>query len=203
MKTSSANNPRMLLSNAGISEKMLSDSAKHFLELFDKANALGIKHPASKDFRKNAERAGAIVMEVLEKELTALQTGLKNEVEENEKKVVKKAQSKKILDKSAVVLDDLANCREKLKEERKRKFESGEIKPRAKKTLVTKLRIELLKTVTLIPKNLKEDATVLERTQKVILTFLNELKSIWGLNKIKPIQDELEEKFKKLEEKAT
>jgi len=56
-----------------------------------------------------------------------------------------------------------------------------------------------VKTATLIPKNLKEDSTVIQRTQKAVLNFLNELKSIWGLNKIKPIQDEIKEKFKKLE----
>ena len=200
--STSENNPRTLLENADISEKLLSKSALHYLSLFDKAQAVAKKHPKSGDLQKNVERATEIVNGALEKEILRIQNELKDEAEEIEKKVVKKAQSKKIVEKSNVVLDDLAECREKLKEDRKRKMESGEIKPRQKKTLVTKLRLELLRTVTLIPKNLKEDITVLEQTQKVILKFLNELKSIWGLNKIKPIQDELNEKFKKLEEKA-
>ena len=183
--TTLKDNPHALLKKEGISEKMLSADVLHFLQLFDKAEAMAKKHPAAEGLhiiRINAE--------------------LKNEVEETEKKVIKKAQSKKIVEKSSAVLDDLSLCREKLKEERKRKLASGEIPPRKKKTLVTKLRGELLKTVSLIPKNLKEDASVLERTQRVILKFLHDLKSIWGLNKIKPIEEEVKEKFKKLEENA-
>lgn len=99
-------------------------------------------------------------------------------------------------------MDDLAHCRKRLKEDRQRKIESGEIQPPKKKTLVTKLRQELVKTATLIPKSLKDDTAVIQKTQKAVLNFLNELKSIWGLNKIKGIQDEIKEKFKKLEENA-
>jgi hypothetical protein len=124
------------------------------------------------------------------------------EIEENEKKETRKVQSKKIVEKAENVLDDLAMCRKRLREDRQRKIESGEIQPPKKKTLVTKLRQELVKTATLIPKNLKDDTTVIQKTQKAVLNFLNELKSICGLNKIKTIQDEIKEKFKKLEENA-
>lgn len=196
------NNPHALLQKEGISEKMLSADALHFLQLFDKAEAMAKKRPAAEALQKSAERAAEIVNGILQKDMIRINAELKNEVEETEKKVIKKAQSKKIVEKSSAVLDDLSLCREKLKEERKRKLASGEIPPRKKKTLVTKLRGELLKTVSLIPKNLKEDASVLERTQKAILKFLQDLKSIWGLNKIKPIEEEVKEKFKKLEENA-
>ena len=200
--TTLKDNPHALLKKEGISEKMLSADVLHFLQLFDKAEAMAKKHPAAEGLQKSAERAAEIVTKAIQKDIIRINAELKNEVEETEKKVIKKAQSKKIVEKSSAVLDDLSLCREKLKEERKRKLASGEIPPRKKKTLVTKLRGELLKTVSLIPKNLKEDASVLERTQRVILKFLHDLKSIWGLNKIKPIEEEVKEKFKKLEENA-
>lgn len=195
-------NPNELLEKEGISKTMLSEKAVKTLELFNKANILFEKRPTSKEFQEQAEKAGKIASEVIKKEITRIKSEVKNEAEDKEKKEVKKAQSKKIVEKSEKVLDDLSLCRQKLKEDRQRKLESGEIQAPKKKTLVTKLRQELVRTATLIPKNLKENTDVIQKTQKAVLNFLNELKGIWGLNKIKPIQDEIKEKFKKLEEKA-
>jgi hypothetical protein len=195
-------NPNDLLDKEEISKTMLSEKAVKSLELFNKANMLFEKRPNSKEFQEQAEKAGKIASEVIRNEIARIKSEVKNEAEEKEKKEIKKVQSKKIVEKSEKILDDLALCRQKLKEDRQRKIESGEIQPPKKKTLVTKLRQELVRTATLIPKNLKEDTDVIQRTQKAVLNFLNELKGIWGLNKIKPIQDEIKEKFKKLEEKA-
>ena len=196
------NNPNDLLEKEEISKSMLSEKAIKSLELFNRANALYEKRPALKEAQEQAEKAGKIASEVIKKEIERIKSEVKNESEEKEKKEIKKVQSKKIVEKSEKILDDLTLCRQKLKEDRKRKIESGEIQPPKKKTLVTKLRQELVRTATLIPKNLKEDASVIQRTQKAVLNFLNELKGIWGLNKIKAIQDEINDKFKKLEEKA-
>lgn len=196
------NNPYELLDKEDISKKMLSEKALLSLGLFDKAKMLYEKRPASKEFQENVETAGKITSEVIKKEIARIKVELKNEVEEAEKKEIKKVQSKKIVEKSEKVLDDLEICRQKLREDRKQKVESGEIKPPKKRTITTKLRQELVKTAGMIPKNLKGDTKVIQRTQKALLNFLTELKSIWGLNKIKPIQDELKAKFKKLEQEA-
>jgi len=197
------NNPYQLLEDEHISQKLLSEKAVTSLKLFDKAKLLHEKRPTSKEMKENAEKAGKITIGVIEKEITRVKSELKNEAEEDQKKEIKKGQSKKIVEKAEVILDELEICRKKLREDRQRKMESGEIQPPKKKTLVTKLRQELIRTATLIPKNLKEDKNVIQRTQKAVLTFLTELKSIWGLNKIKPIEDDLKEKFKKLQEQAT
>lgn len=197
------NNPYELLHEEGVSQKLLSERSIRTLELYDKAYALLNKHSGSKEIKESVEKAGKITIDVLKEDIALFKTDLKNEEDESEKQQLRKSQSKKIIEKSTVVLDDLAECRERLKEDRKNKMASGEIKPRKKKTLVSKLRNELIKTATLIPKNLKEDLSVIQRTQKAVFKFLNELKSIWGLNKIKPIQDELKEKFEKLENDAS
>ena len=196
------NNPHELLEREDIAKNMLSEKALISLSLFDKAKVLYEKRPTSKEFKENVEKAGKITSEVIKPEISRIRNELKNEIEETEKKEIKKVQSKKLVEKSEKVLDDLAICRLKLKEDRKRKIENGEIKPPKKKTLVTKLRQELIRTATLIPKNLKEDNSVIQRTEKAVLNFLNDLKNIWGLNKIKTIQDEIKEKFRKLEKET-
>lgn len=196
------NNPYDLLEKEKISKKLLSDRVLKGLSIFDETLADMEQFPTDKKLKKEAEEIGKETIELVKEDIERIKEETHDEIEENSKKETRKVQSKKVVEKVEKVLDDLAMCRLKLKEDRKKKIESGEIQPPKKKTLVTKLRQELVKTATLIPKNLKEDSTVIQRTQKAVLNFLNELKSIWGLNKIKPIQDEIKEKFKKLEQEA-
>ncbi|MGQ0827895.1 MAG: hypothetical protein ACT4ON_05830 [Bacteroidota bacterium] len=196
------NNPYDLLEKEKISKKLLSDRVLKGLSIFDETLADLEQFPSDKKLKKEAEEIGKETIELVKEDIERIKEETHEEIEENEKKEARKVQSKKIVEKAENVLDDLAMCRKRLREDRQRKIESGEIQPPKKKTLVTKLRQELVKTATLIPKNLKEDSSVIQRTQKAVLNFLNELKGIWGLNKIKPIQDEIKEKFKKLEEQA-
>lgn len=196
------NDPYKVLEAEKISKKLLSDRALKALSIFDETLADLDQFPDDKKLKNEAEEIGKETVELIKEEIARIQVETKDEIEEASKKEVKKVQSKKIIEKSEQVLDDLALCRKRLKDDRQQKIESGEISKPKKKLLSTKLREDLMKIVNLIPKNLKEDAEVLERTQKALLKFLNELKEIWGLNKIKPIQDELIEKFKKLHEQA-
>ncbi len=196
------NNPYDLLEKEKISKKLLSDRVLKGLSIFDETLADLEQFPSDKKLKKEAEEIGKETIELVKEDIDRIKEETHEEIEENEKKETRKVQSKKIVEKAENVLDDLAMCRQRLREDRQRKIESGEIQPPKKKTLVTKLRQELVKTATLIPKNLKEDSSVIQRTQKAVLNFLNELKGIWGLNKIKSIQDEIKEKFKKLEEQA-
>lgn len=196
------NNPYDLLEKEKISKKLLSERVLKGLSIFDETLADMEQFPNDKKLKKEAEEIGKETIELVKEDIERIKEETHDEIEENSKKETRKVQSKKVVEKAEKVLDDLAMCRQKLKEDRHRKIESGEIQPPKKKTLVTKLRQELVRTATLIPKSLKEDSDVIQRTQKAVLNFLNELKGIWGLNKIKPIQDEIKEKFKKLEEKA-
>lgn len=196
------NNPYDLLEKEKISKKLLSERVLKGLSIFDETLADLEQFPGDKKLKKEAEEIGKETLELVKEDIERIKEETHDEIEENAKKETRKVQSKKVVEKAEQVLDDLAMCRQRLKEDRQRKIESGEIQPPKKKTLVTKLRQELVKTATLIPKNLKEDTTVIQKTQKAVLNFLNELKSIWGLNKIKAIQDDIKEKFKKLEESA-
>ncbi len=196
------NNPYAILEKENISRSLLSERAGKALAIFDETLSDLEQFPNDKKLKKEAEEIGKETVELIKEEIERIGIETQDEIEEAAKKEVRKVQSKKIIEKSEQVLDDLAMCRKRLKEDRQRRIESGEIAPPKKRTLVTKLRQDMTKIVNLIPKNLKEDPDVLERTQKALLKFLNELKNIWGMNKIKPIQDELNEKFKKLQEQA-
>jgi hypothetical protein len=196
------NNPYAILEKENISRSLLSERAEKALAIFDETLADLEQFPNDKKLKKEAEEIGKETVELIKEEIERIGIETHDEIEEAAKKEVRKVQSKKIIEKSEQVLDDLALCRQRLKDDRKRKIEAGEITPPKKRTLTTKLRQDLGKFANLIPKNLKEDPDTLQRTQKAIMKFLNELKDIWGLNKIKGIQDELNEKFKKLQEQA-
>ncbi|MBS1635389.1 MAG: hypothetical protein JST26_05655 [Bacteroidetes bacterium] len=196
------NDPYELLKKENISKKLLSENALRGLSIFDDTLKDVKEFPGDKKLKSEAEKIGEQIVELIKEDISRIQKETCDEVEEGKKKETRRVHSKKIVEKAEKVLDDLSMCRQRLREDRQKRIDSGEIKAPKKKTLVTKLRQELVKTATLIPKNLKEDASVIERTQKAVLSFLTELKNIWGLNKIKPIQDEIKEKFKKLRDQA-
>lgn len=196
------NNPYVLMETQGILKAMLSQKSLTALDLFNKANDVSSKHPNSKEAQEQAEKAGQIAGKIMLKDLELSKNMQKNDIEELHIKTEKKEKSKQIVEKSVQVLDDLALCRKKLKEDRDRKIESGEISKPKKKTLTTKLRLDLARIIGLIPAKLKEDAKVIERTEKAVMKFLNELKSIWGMDKIKAIEEAIIEKTNKLREEA-
>lgn len=193
------NNPYEVLKEAGIAKSMMTGKAKDALVIFDRAFAMHEKRPKSEDIATSAEEVGKRAIAFVQKEIERINTDAKQQAEEKISKEARKHQSKQIAKKSEVILDGLAECRKKLREDRQRRIESGEIQPPKKKTLNTKLRGELMKFAGLIPKKLQDDQTVIKRTQRAILNFLNELKAIWGMDKIKPIEEDLIEKFKKLQ----
>lgn len=194
------NDPYKVLKEAGIAKSALTERGVKALEFFDRAKKLHEQNPKAENIQEQAERVGEKAIAEIKKEIDRLKSQVKNEEEEKEKQVVKKTQSKQLVEKTKKIVTDLDECREKLKEDRKKKMASGEIKPPKKKTVTTRIREELLRIPNMIPKALEKNPDVLQKTQRAILRFLNELKEIWGLNKIKSIQEEIKEKFEKLTE---
>jgi hypothetical protein len=189
-----------VLKEAGVAKSALSDRGKKALEIFDRSKKLHEQFPKEANIHQQAELLGEKAIAEVKMEIDRLKSLVKNEEEEKAKQAVKKQQSKQIVEKSQKIVTDLDECRERLKEERKRKMEAGEIKPPRKKTVTTRIREELLRIPNMIPKALEGNAEVLQKTQRAILKFLNELKEIWGLNRIKSIQEEIKEKFERLTE---
>lgn len=194
------NDPYEVLKEAGIAKSALSERGKKALVIFDKSKKLHEQFPKEQNIHQQAELLGEKAVAEIKKEIDRINSQVKKEEEDQEKKKVKKKQSKELVEKSQKIVTDLDECREKLKEERKRRKEAGEIKPPRKKTVTTRIREELLRIPNMIPKALEGKPDVLEKTQRAILKFLNELKEIWGLNKIKSIQEDIKEKFDRLTE---
>lgn len=196
------NNPYDFLARAGVDQKMLGAEAKEALQLFKETMTDFEAYPDNEDLKKQVESVGKSVIELIEKDVQRIAGEAEQTEVQSEKHKVKKHQSKKTIEKTERTFDDLDLCRERLRDDRRKKVESGEIAKPKKKTLTTKLRLDLVKIVMLIPKNLKDDADVLTKTRRAILKFLTELKGIWGLDRIKPIEDDLNKRFEKLEDEA-
>ncbi len=196
------NDPYKILKQSAVAKNLLSDKTKEALEIYDETIEGLTEFPKDKSLKEMAEKIGKAAIEVLSEDIDQIKSDLKDEVSETEKKRIQKAQSKKVVEKADKTMDYLTECRTKLREERKRKQESGEIKAPVKKKLTTKLKDNMKKIIVMMPKSVKEDEKKITRTEHAVQIFLSDLKCIWGMNKIKPIEQELKEKFEQLKDKA-
>ena len=196
------NNPNDLLQKEGIAKNLLSKAGKEALKDFDDSVKELMEFEDDKAMMDIVEKMGEATIDLLTDDIARIKEELKDDATEKEKRQVKKAQSKRIVEKAEKTMDHLAQCRRMLKEERQKKIETGEIKKPVKKKLTTKLKDSMKRIVNMMPNAIKEDKAKIDQTEKAITKFLNELKKIWGMNKIKPIEDELKEKFDDLKVKA-
>lgn len=196
------NDPYAFLETEGVAKSLLSDASKEALQIYDESLE-GLKdYPKDKGLRNMAEQIGKAALDVLQQDIAQLQKTQIKKAEDKETTQKKELQSREILEKSVKAIDYLSECRLKLKEERKRKVESGEIKPPVKKQLTTKLKELFQKIPGLMPTKVRDDKEKIDQTEKALKKFMSELKKIWGLNKIQQMQQEIEEKFEKLKDKA-
>lgn len=196
------NDPYQLLKKEGINKGLLADKSKEGLSIYDETIE-GLKDfPNDKALKDMAEKIGKATIEVLEEDIKNINSILEDDVKKAETKKKKKAISKRVIEKSSKTKDHLAECREKFKKERQRQLAAGEIKAPVKKQLATKLKEAMKKIVGMMPKAIKEDEKKIAKTELAITHFISDLKRIWGMNKIKPIEDELKEKFDQLKENA-
>ncbi|MBQ21699.1 MAG: hypothetical protein CMD31_13170 [Flavobacteriales bacterium] len=197
------NDPYALLNESGVAKNLLSDKAKEALSIYDETLE-GIKEfPEDKALKDMAKQIGKAAVELLQEDIEKIKAEINDDEKTKEKKRVQKAQSKKIVEKADKTMDYLKECRIKLREDRKRKIAAGEIKAPVKKKLTTKLKEAMKKIIGMMPKAAQQDEQKIIRTEQAMQIFLSELKCIWGMNKIKPIADELKEKFDGLKEKVS
>ncbi len=95
---------------------------------------------------------------------------------------------------------EIEACRQVIKEYNKKKKEAEGKEP-VKKTRLTKLKEKLLGIAGLIPDKLKADHDVRDKTEKILLDTLSEIKKAWEMNIIKPAQEAIKEKFIEMEGK--
>ena len=196
------NDPYAFLEKEAVAKGLLSDATKEALQIYDDSIEELKLYSKDKNLRNMAEEIGQAAIDVLKQDIEEIQKTHIKKAEDIQTKQKKEMQSRDILQKSEKAIDYLSECRLRLKEERRKKIESGEIKPPVKKQLTTKLKEFFQKIPALMPIKVKEDKEKIEQTEKAVKKFLSELKKIWGLNKIQQVQQEIEEKFEKLKDKA-
>lgn len=111
----------------------------------------------------------------------------------------RKEKSKKAMEDLDEVDGQIEACREVIREYNKKKRAGKEP---AKKTRLTKLKDKLLGIASLIPPKLKEDKVVRDKTERILLRTLNDLKKAWGMSVAKKAQEAIKQKFDQLDEQA-
>lgn len=92
--------------------------------------------------------------------------------------------------------EELESCRRAIREYNRQKREAGGNKI-PKKSRLTKLKENLIGIINLIPPDLKVERRVLHKTEKVLITMLNQLQETWKLNKINSVKDAIKQNLKK------
>lgn len=184
------NDVEKYLKKHGIKEKDLNEMARKALMVYQKIKAIAERNPDNEVMKDNAERNGKDVIALITKEL-----GDKSNAPDLRKKVAKaftqkRKKSLKQVKKSEKALDELEQCRIKLREDRKKKVESGEIKPPKKKSRVTKVKESFTRILKLMP---RKDDKVIHQSEQLLRKCATELFKINGLNKVQLIVKELEE----------
>ncbi len=110
-----------------------------------------------------------------------------------------KATSKKTLEELKKLSPKLEACRAVIREHNRKKREAMGTKP--KKTRYTKLKEKLLTLVSLIPDNLKDDASVQQKTETILLNTHTRLVEAWGMSKLKAKHgaEAIKDKFEAME----
>jgi hypothetical protein len=184
------NDVEKYLNKHGIQEEDLNEVAKKALAVYKKIKAIYERNPDNPIMKENAEGNGEDVIKLISTELKD-----KSNAPEIRKKAAKafsemRKKSLKQVKKNEKALDELEQCRIKLRKDRKRKLESGEIKPPKKKSRATKVKESFSRILKLMPGT---DEKVIEQSEKLLRKCATELFKLNGMNKIQLIVKELEE----------
>ncbi len=183
------NDVEKYLKKHGIEEKDLNEVATKALEVYRKVRAIYDRNPDNPIMKENVEQSGKDAIKVIEMELK--EKGVPQARKKRANTLIsKRKKSLKQVKKSEKALDELELCRIKLKEDRKKKLESGEIKPPKKKSRVTKVKESFTRILKLMP---SEDEKIIEKSEQLLRKCAIELFKLNGLNRIESVVKELEE----------
>lgn len=183
------NDVEAYLKKHGIKEGDLNELAQKAITVFKKVKALYEKHPENEMMQKSAEQNGRDAIDLVTKELKDKTNSPKIRKQAAKAFTEIRKKSLKQVKKVDKAIDELEQCRLKLKEDRKKKVESGEIKPPKKKSRVTKVKESFTRILKLMP---SEDGKVIEKSEQLLRKCATELFEINGLNKVQVVVKELE-----------
>ena len=184
------NDVEKYLKKQGIKGEDLNEAATRAFTIYKKIKEIYERNPNDKNIKQNAEKNGKDVIELIKLELSD---------KVNSKELRKKA-AQAFTEKRKGSLKQLI----RLREDRKQKVASGELKPPVKKSRVTKVKESFIRILKLMP---SEDQKVIDQSEQLLRKCATELFKINGMNKIQTIIKELEivgdKKSPKVDEKAT
>jgi len=182
------NDAEKYLKKNGINESDLNETATRALTIYRKIHAIHERNPDDKIMKQNAEKNGKDVIELIKLELRD-KVNSPNLRKQAAKAITKKRQgSLKQLKKSEKAVGELEQCRIKLREDRKQKVASGEIKAPVRKSRVTKVKESFTRILKLMP---SEDQKVIDESEQLLRKCATALFKINGLNKIQSVISEL------------
>jgi len=183
------NDAEKYLKKNGIKEGDLNEMATRAFTIFKKIKAIYERNPNDPTTKQNAEKNGKDVIALISKEL-------KDKVKSpNLRKKAAKAignqrsNSLKQLKKSEKAVGELEQCKIRLREDRKQKLASGEIKAPVRKSRVTKVKESFTRILKLMP---SEDEKVINQSEQLLRKCATELFKINEMNKIQVVIKELE-----------
>ena len=194
-----------LISASGLKEAQLGEKGEKIIQLYQGFSAMQDSYSDNPEMLSKARKGmdGTIVS--LKKLIEEVAHSQKSEEERKEEKEKEKEQRKEkslrvVKQVKEEVEPELDKCREALRLYRQKKKAGATPKP--KKTRITKLKERLLAISSLIPKEMRDDEEILNKTEAILLDTLHSLTDLWGMNRIHPAEKAITEKFDQLEEKA-
>lgn len=203
MAVNKKSNPLHYIQQQGIDKERLSAQLQEAIEEFEQglADLRGAPDYMSESEVKNltaqAESLGSDVLEWVKEEEAALESEQEKAEKTAKQKAATKARSESAHQKAAKLTDEIAYCKEQVREWNKKHR-----KPPKRKSLIEKLTSRLPSLLNLMPDKLKKDDEVVRKTGKLFKKFINELKDLWELNKIVKVEEAVEAKVVKLEAAA-
>lgn len=203
MSIAKTKNPLLYLEKQGIDKSRLSAQLQEAIAEFE-AGLEDLKtapdYMSDSDvvnLKAQAENLGEDVLDWLKEEAAALESDEQQAVKAEKKRANTKARSESAKKKAQQLTDEIAYCKKKVRE-----WNKENRKPPKRKSLIEKLTGRLPGLLNLMPDKLKKDEALVRKTGKLFKKFINDLKDLWDLNKILPVEEAVEAKVVKLEKAA-
>ncbi len=183
------NDVEKYLKKHGIKEGDLNEMAIRAFTIYKKIKLIHERNPNDLTIKQNVEKNGKDVIDLISRELKDKVNSPSLRKKAAEAFTKKRKGSLKQLKKSEKAVGELEQCRIRLREDRKQKVASGEIKAPVKKSRVTKVKESLVRILKLMP---SEDQQVIDQSEQLLRKCATELFRINGLNKVHTVIKELQ-----------
>mgnify|MGYP000103167545 CR=1 FL=1 len=182
------NDAEEYLKKEGIAEDKLGTISQKALHVFKQLKALHLKDPGNEAIKEKAEQSGLNTIQIIQRESPPTP----NKGEEAKKEKPQKSKADQVKEETPKVLDKLEKCKILIKEERKRKIASGEIKAPKKTTRYTKIKNAFVRILKLMP---SENTKELKGSYNQLLAAAQSVFKLHGLKQAHLIEKELREVY--------